>query len=342
MKASHLSLVSFLSLYSASAAEGIQLKPGFRLDLRPTLETTFPYPVNIGSFVASSKSLYFLVNPQTGTIGKQAVLEMDLGGRVTRVVPLAIDVDFRWLQFDEDSRDLFVWKRARSMRPNVTEAVYKIGVNGEVTEEAVFAQRLRYPAKLGGAVWGITSSGCLRHGTNAYTRICDIEAADPFETGLMYKPLSSTELVSIEPTTPALIRLNPHSGGIVVKRIVAPEVQSALDKTRSNPKTNVIINDLVVASLQYLLASVMGQPFDKGAAILQLDLNGDTVGSFRCELPTEKAFQNGGSPYGYMFPSLIGFANSTLFVVDRSGMLASCRFALGSVASIGNVTGGRL
>jgi len=334
MKFSHWSLTAFLSLYSASAADGIELLPGFRLDLRPILETTFPYPVSIGSFVASSKSLYFLVNPQTASIGKQAILEMDLGGKVTRVVPLAIDVDFRWLQYDEDSRDLLVWKRARSTQPNVTEAVYKVGVNGEVTEEAVFAQRLRYPAKLGDAVWGITSSGCIRQVPNDETRICNIGTADPFETGLMYKPFSSTELVSIEPITAALIKLNPHSGGIVTRRIVAPEVQSALDKS-SNSTTAVIINDLVVASPQYVLVNVMRQPFDKGAAILQLDLNGDTVGRFRCQLTREKAFQNAGNPNGYMFPSLIGFANSTLFIVDRSGMLASCQLALGSIPSIG-------
>lgn len=313
-------------------AQGVKLLPGSRIDLRPVLARAFPYPVVIGSFVASSRSHNFLVNPQVFSSGKQGILELDKNGKLLRMIPLPIDVNPRWLQFDEASKAVFVWTRGSAVGPDMKEAVYKIASSGEITQEATFARGLRYPVHFDGAIWGITNTGCIRNGAKVESQICSIGTADPYGTGLMFKPFSTTELVSVEPTTPALIRLNPVAGGLVVRRIVSPEIQRAQESSRNNPTSSLLISDLVVASPQHLLVNVMRQPFVEGAAILKLDLNGDTVGSFRCELPREPVFQSTGNPGGYMFPSMIGYSDATLFVVDRTGLLASCHLPSVNVA----------
>lgn len=196
----------------------VDLKSSFSLDLRPTLASTFSYPVHIGAFVATPKSLYLLVRPVGPSTAQQAVVEMDLNGKVLRVTRLNHNVEPRWLPVGAAGKTL-VWKRAHLFLAGAKDTIYKVDKDG-VTGEASFGQRIRYPVKLGNTLWGLTDSYWL-HSTRYAGRNSRVWyfRGDPNGTGFMYEPLSKSELVAIEPSAPALIRLNPERGQLVSTRL---------------------------------------------------------------------------------------------------------------------------
>jgi hypothetical protein len=78
-------------------------------------------------------------------------------------------------------------------------------------------------------------------------------------------------------------------------------------------------------SERHILASVMFQPFVRGAAVLKINRDGDVEASFRCPLAQHKTFEVSGNEDSFMFPGLIGYSDASLFVLDRKGMLVTCK-----------------
>jgi hypothetical protein len=291
------------------------------------LAKNFSYPTYIGAFTTTAHSLNLLVTPVGGGPGQQALVEMDFSGNVLRVVTLPMSVDPRWLQYESTSATSFVWRGAKP-KSQSPDAVYSINVKSEVKEEGSFDERLRFPARLAGTTWGLTPSGCIRSGDIKEKRVCNLSTADPWGTGFLYRSLSANELVAVEPSTPSLIRLDPDKGQISTRRIVSPEISSALYKRRADPTSAVIIADLIPASSQYLLATVMNQPLAGGAAILKLNLQADVEASYRCPLLSNDGLKVPSNTGGYMLPMMLGYVNSTLFVMDRTGLLSACKLML--------------
>ena len=304
-----------------------QLRLDRKIDLTQALSKSVPYPAYIGAAAVASGKIYLLVNPSVFAPRRQAIVTVDMNGTVLKMTPLEVDVEPRWLQLDNATP--YVWKRARAagpgLKPQTPETLYRIDSNSAMSPVARFEHRLIFPAKLGDSFWGITPTGCMKNGAAAEVSVCSLITVDPNDKALMFKPLSLTELISIEQGTPAVITLAPESGRLTSRRIVSPEIAYALTSQRANPHNAVILNDFAVMSSEYVVAIVMRQPASKGAAILKIDRKGDVAGSFRCPLARKKEFATNGNEEGFMFPGLVGYSDGAVFVIDRQGMVVMCK-----------------
>lgn len=172
----------------------VERKTSFSLDLRPSLNRIFADPVHIGAFAATPKSFHLLVRPVGPSGAQSAVVELDRIGNLLRVTRLSAPADTRWMQVDAAGETL-VWKRAHPVLADAKDTVFRAGRDG-VTEGATVHERLGYSVFAGDALWGLTSTSCIRYGAEAEPRACDISAADPKGMELKHVPLSNAELVN--------------------------------------------------------------------------------------------------------------------------------------------------
>lgn len=296
----------------------VELAPLVPIDLRPALAKHVPDFGHILGFSVVQDTLHMLVRPSPRSYGPFAVVRMDLAGNVRHVVPIQGPLEERWFLTDERTGDGYVWRRAHPTRPGSQEIVYRVTAEGRTEEAAVFERRLQLVARWGSDFLGLGNSMCLPANIP-----CNLGNADPSGRAGIFLPFSQSELISIEPFIPAVVRLNPSNGRVISRRIIAPEVVHHQSRMRTNPAGAAMFSSYTVAQGS-LWAIAMGQPMAKGAAVLRFNGEGDVQESLRCELAKDEAFASGDNPDGFMFPSAVAVSSGKLYVLDGRGLLSIC------------------